>query len=113
MINSNHQFGFGLGEASSGSMPGSDIFTASVAEDGTVSIFDRYATAKALPQEDECNHWILGSGSQYNGNTTVEVMRPLVTGDPQDRPFSVGSIKVFSSFFRKLKFSDYICFWNF
>ena len=75
-------------------MPGADILTAIVHNDGTTTIADRYATAKALPMEDACADWELVSGKEVNGTTIVEVMRKLVTNDTQDRPFYPGNMKV-------------------
>ena len=79
-------------------MPGSDIVTGYVKQDGTVEIQDRYATAFEYPNEDQCQDWQLVSGTEANGKTTLEVTRKLVTNDPQDRPFTTGYMKVNSLF---------------
>ena len=93
-INDNDQVGFGLGEPTSGSMPGSDIVTAYVKSDGKVEIQDRFAIGFAYPSEDTCNDWQLISGTESNGRTVIEVSRKLVTNDTQDRPITEGEMKV-------------------
>ncbi len=87
------KIGFGIGEPTSGSMPGADIMIAKV-QNGNATISDHFATAKEMPQEDICSDWKLVSGSETNGITTIEVTRALNTGDAQDRPFVAGSMKV-------------------
>lgn len=75
-------------------MPGADIVTVAVHDDKTVEIADRFATQKALPEEDGCSHWTLISATEASGMTTVEITRLLDTGDEQDRPFTPGLMKV-------------------
>jgi hypothetical protein len=88
------QIGFGIAEQTSGSMPGGDIVTVIVNDDKTVTIADRYATGKFMPQEDNCADWNLVSGTEKNGMTIVELTRLLNTNDSQDRPILVGLTKV-------------------
>jgi len=78
--------GFGLGEQTTGGMGGSDIMTVSVWPNGTSEITDRYAMGNFRPEADTCQDWRLGSASEVDGVTTVEVSRALVTADPQDQP---------------------------
>jgi hypothetical protein len=82
--------GFGIGEPTSGSMPGADILFASVKE-GKTTINDMYALAKDTPMMDDCQNWDLISGEEANGMTTVEAKRRLNTNDTQDRPFEAES----------------------
>lgn len=80
--------GFGIAETTSGSMPGADIFTAWVDDDGVAHLEDRHAVRKELPLLDECSDWELVAGEEDTENkiTTIEVSRMLDTGDGQDRP---------------------------
>jgi hypothetical protein len=84
-------------------MPGADIVTAIVKDDKSVEIADRFATAKVYPMEDDCSHWVLISGTESNGVTTVELSRKLDTQDSQDRPITQGLMKVVLEFIRQLK----------
>ena len=87
--------GFGLGEQTTGSMPGSDI-AAITFKDGKPKIRDLYATAFATPNEDNCQSWVLVKAKQdpETGITTAEFRRELDTGDLQDRPIAPGRTKV-------------------
>jgi DOMON domain len=78
--------GVGLGEPTSGGMPGSDIWIFSV-ENGKPRVSDRYALNQSMPVEDKCNDWTVVSGYEKPSSRTtlVEAIRPLKTGDPQDR----------------------------
>jgi hypothetical protein len=82
-----HQIDFGLAEQASGSMPGPDIVIASVNDEGSTVISDRYASQKATPAEDDCSHWTVLSGTE-TGGTTVELVRNLDTNDKQRSPNS-------------------------
>jgi len=78
--------GFGLGEKTSGSMPGADIMVGKV-ENGVASVVDYYATDKATPTKDTWQHWRLVNGEESGGNTIIEAKRGISTGDGQDRDF--------------------------
>jgi len=78
--------GFGLGESTSGSMPGADIVSGMVSN-GVAQIQDRHAVAKEYPNIDDCQNWILVSGEENSTWTIIEVARKLDTNDTQDRPF--------------------------
>lgn len=65
-------------------MPGADIVIGSVV-DGVGSITDRWSSAYALPDVDDCQDWFLVSATEANGNTTIVVKRALDTKDAQDR----------------------------
>ncbi len=107
---------FGIGEQTSGSMPGSnyklsiidqlriqvklfgkywyftlggDIVTGFV--NGSVgTITDRYALGFVKPLEDICQDWKLISFQETNTSTIMEITRKLVTNDTQDRPILSG-----------------------
>jgi len=86
---------FGIPEASSTTMAGSDMVVASVAG-SSVSARDYYATKTgSRPTEDVCNDWTALGGSEVSNVTTVHLKRALDTGDMyQDRPFSPGAMAV-------------------
>lgn len=90
------QVGFGIGEPTSGSMPGSDIVTGYV-QNGVATIHDRHATAFATPAIDSCQDWVLEAGSESNGKTVLEISRKLKTSDNQDRNITAGKLCLFSS----------------
>lgn len=88
-------FGFGFGESTSGSMPGSDIMT--ITYDNGIAkpdIMDRYADEFAAPHVDSCQDWTIISFAQVAGITTVEVSRVLNTQDAQDREVLPGGTRV-------------------
>jgi hypothetical protein len=88
---------FGIPEASSTTMGGSDMVVASVSVAGSsVSARDYYATKTgSRPTEDVCNDWTALGGSEVSNVTTVHLKRALDTGDMyQDRPFSPGAMAV-------------------
>jgi len=82
--------GIGIGEKTSGSMPGADIAVISISGNKPV-ITDHYATAFEYPSVDTCQDWVLLSHEVVDGTTTmVEVERLIDTGDTQDRVLEVG-----------------------
>jgi hypothetical protein len=83
--------GFGIAEESSGSMPGADVFTAYVDNQGNVVLQDRHALAKETPIIDDCQDWFVEGGEEVDGVTTIELRRKLVTEDPSDRPIIRGT----------------------
>eukprot|EP01119_Soliformovum_irregulare_P003402 TRINITY_DN138_c0_g2_i2.p1 TRINITY_DN138_c0_g2~~TRINITY_DN138_c0_g2_i2.p1 ORF type:complete len:561 (-),score=133.90 TRINITY_DN138_c0_g2_i2:188-1870(-) len=90
--------GFGIGEPTSGSMPGADIVTVSVVN-GAATITDRFAIDKIEPSVDSCQDWKLASAQETNGRTVVEVYRKLVTNDTtQDRSILPGENRVVFAF---------------
>jgi len=87
--------GFGIGEETSGSMPGADILTGWYNDTtGACSIQDRYALAYAMPVEDGCQNWVLVACNQTNGKTFLHVTRKLRTNDTQDRDIVEGEMRV-------------------
>eukprot|EP01130_Rhizamoeba_saxonica_P004490 TRINITY_DN1834_c0_g1_i1.p1 TRINITY_DN1834_c0_g1~~TRINITY_DN1834_c0_g1_i1.p1 ORF type:complete len:582 (-),score=121.98 TRINITY_DN1834_c0_g1_i1:24-1577(-) len=86
--------GFGLGEPTSGSMPGGDIVTGEFDENGKGFVTDRFTLDFVKPSVDTCQDWIIVSSEQTDGKTIVEAKRKLVTDDTQDRPFNGGPLKV-------------------
>eukprot|EP01088_Endostelium_zonatum_P011575 TRINITY_DN25723_c0_g1_i1.p1 TRINITY_DN25723_c0_g1~~TRINITY_DN25723_c0_g1_i1.p1 ORF type:complete len:550 (+),score=106.64 TRINITY_DN25723_c0_g1_i1:65-1714(+) len=86
--------GLGLGEVTSGSMPGSDMVI--IEPNGSsFTVTDRYATEFATPDIDDCTQdWVFVSGQQVNGTTTVEIKRLLQTNDNQDRAIIPGLTRV-------------------
>eukprot|EP01089_Gocevia_fonbrunei_P014176 TRINITY_DN381_c0_g1_i6.p1 TRINITY_DN381_c0_g1~~TRINITY_DN381_c0_g1_i6.p1 ORF type:complete len:220 (+),score=41.65 TRINITY_DN381_c0_g1_i6:82-741(+) len=86
--------GFGLGEPTSGSMPGADIVTGYVDNNGTIVIKDRHATIFGLPAEDTCQDWSVVGGNKTNGKTFLELSRRLVTHDRSDRPIVEGLTRI-------------------
>ena len=70
-------------------MPGSDIVVAELGD--TITLKDRYAMGKNYPLEDGCNDWVLVAVETQAGTTYIEMKRKLVTNDPQDRPFNLGT----------------------
>lgn len=108
--------GFGLGEPTSGSMPGADIVTVSVVN-GKGTATDRYALAKAMPLEDDCQDWNLLSGilssfdyskkaSESDGKTLAELHRVLSPKDStQDRPLVPGENRIIWAFGQSDSFS--------
>lgn len=86
--------GFGIGEPTSGSMPGADIVHAHITLAGEVMVYDRYALVKGYPDEDICNDWQLVGGQETNGTTIVELKRKLITNDPQDRNIVPGPNRI-------------------
>lgn len=85
----------GLGEVSSGSMPGADILSGYVDASGVAYAHDRFATAKATPPLDDCQSWQLLDGEQQGGWTTIEAVRAVSSGgDTQDRDFTPGIMKI-------------------
>jgi len=85
--------GFGLGEPTSGSMPGADIIVGMV-RDGKAEITDRHAIDKIMPIVDDCQDWVLINGEENDGVTIIEASRKLNTKDNQDRPVMGGSVRI-------------------
>ena len=54
-------------------MPGADIVTASVDDQGKTQIYDRYATGYYMPSLDDCQNWVLINGQESQNKTIVEV----------------------------------------
>ena len=67
-------------------MAGADILVGAVDANGGVSIGDYWSKENGTPQLDECQDWVLVAGSSADGVTAIEAVRPLDTGDRQDRP---------------------------
>jgi hypothetical protein len=85
--------GFGIGELSSGSMPGADVaIIQKNITTGEYGIQDRYTTAFAEPLMDDCPYsdWILVSAEVNNGKTYVELSRHFIARDNQDRTLVAG-----------------------
>ena len=81
--------GFGVGEISSGSMPGADMAVATIAADGTVTIGDYHALDFTTPRPD-CNpttsDWTLVASQRNATHTAIEFSRRLqVTSSDEDR----------------------------
>jgi len=93
VVNTLGWIGFGLGEPTSGSMPGSDIMVVSWAN-GHGEISDHYATEFSTPPVDDCSNWKLVSAEQINGMSIVEVQRNFNTNDVHDRVLLPGRNKV-------------------
>jgi hypothetical protein len=85
--------GFGIGEPTSGSMPGADMVIGWLADDGG-HVQDRFAVAKSEPLLDSCQNWEYLSATRLDSKTIIEARRLLVTGDPQDRPIVEGRTRV-------------------
>eukprot|EP01120_Amphizonella_sp_Union-15-10_P003465 TRINITY_DN13883_c0_g1_i1.p1 TRINITY_DN13883_c0_g1~~TRINITY_DN13883_c0_g1_i1.p1 ORF type:complete len:538 (+),score=55.78 TRINITY_DN13883_c0_g1_i1:127-1740(+) len=85
--------GFGLGERTSGSMPGADIVTGTVIN-GVASVQDRFSLAYVMPKEDSCQNWVLISGVEQNGKTIIEIKRKFNTQDTQDREIVEGENRI-------------------
>lgn len=73
--------GFGIGEAGSGSMPGSDIVICGVNSNGEGWSSDRFATKFEEPSVDGSQDWTLVAASNTAGVLTCELSRLLDTGD--------------------------------
>eukprot|EP01118_Nematostelium_gracile_P008903 TRINITY_DN2977_c0_g1_i2.p1 TRINITY_DN2977_c0_g1~~TRINITY_DN2977_c0_g1_i2.p1 ORF type:complete len:565 (-),score=115.45 TRINITY_DN2977_c0_g1_i2:3-1652(-) len=94
-VATNGWIGFGIGEETSGSMPGADVLVANV-RDGVASVTDMYTLAKVRPYTDDCQNWKLISGSEDGNTTIIEVERVLDTGDKQDRPIKDSNRIIFA-----------------
>jgi hypothetical protein len=118
-------FGFGIGELSSGSMPGSDVVIVQKdSNDGHIYIQDRFTYAYAEPRMDDCqsNDWTLVSGEEKDGKTYVELTRSLVGRDNQDRTINPGDNAVIVawgendiksiSYHGSNRLATVVCFWN-
>mmetsp|Transcript_17058 Transcript_17058/g.23969 ORF Transcript_17058/g.23969 Transcript_17058/m.23969 type:complete len:859 (-) Transcript_17058:296-2872(-) len=82
--------GFGIGEQTTGSMPGADILVGKV-ENGKPTITDMHVLDYVKPSADNCQDYTLLAGEMLNGQTVIEVTRKIDTGDDQDRPFDIGT----------------------
>jgi len=97
--------GFGIAEPTSGSMGGADILQGYY-KNGKAHIWDRHVTSQypgtntfPEPTTDNCQNWILSGGEEIGSKTILEVWRPLVTGDAQDRPISTsGNVNVIMAY---------------
>ena len=79
--------GFGISE--SGGMIGGDEFVASVDDTtGAVTSGDYHSTVQdgTAPILDDCDDWVVISGTQTTESTVIVVRRKLDTGDTQDWP---------------------------
>ena len=79
--------GFGISE--SGGMIGGDEFVASVDDTtGAVTSGDYHSTVQdgTAPILDDCDDWVVVSGTQTTESTVIVVRRKLDTGDTQDWP---------------------------
>jgi len=81
--------GFGLGEITSGSMPGGDIAVISYSGNKPV-ITDYYATHFAFPNVDDCQSWNLLTHEIDGDLTLIEISRAIDTEDSQDRVILAG-----------------------
>jgi hypothetical protein len=91
--------GFGLGEPTSGSMPGSDSVTVEKINSRAV-ITDRHTLDFVMPEPDTCQDWQLVSYSEdtASGTRIVQLSRKLITNDTQDRPILAGPTRVVWAF---------------
>eukprot|EP01113_Clastostelium_recurvatum_P036458 TRINITY_DN519_c0_g1_i1.p1 TRINITY_DN519_c0_g1~~TRINITY_DN519_c0_g1_i1.p1 ORF type:complete len:607 (+),score=152.87 TRINITY_DN519_c0_g1_i1:1805-3625(+) len=97
-VNTTGYIGFGIGDPTSGSMPGADV-SLSYVINGVASVEDRYTVGFTTPVLDDCQDWVLVSGEEANGVTTVELTRQLTANDPiQDRAIPPGTTNIIWSF---------------
>jgi hypothetical protein len=74
-------------------MPGADVVIIQKnTTTGEYHVQDRYTTAFAMPQMDDCPYsdWILVSAEENNGKTYVELTRHFIARDNQDRTLVAG-----------------------
>ena len=74
--------GFGL--SPSGTMPGSDVITAWVNDDGTAFIQDRFAPSRTTPVVDAHQDVTLVNGEEVDGWTVIEFTRPFRSCDDDE-----------------------------
>ncbi len=71
--------------------PGSNIIIGAVA-DGTVTIQDNYGLTRVLHLPDKLSSVLAFGGSEIAGETTLEFVIPLASGDAQDTTLSPGQM---------------------
>ncbi len=79
----------GVGFSHRTGKPGSNIIVGAVA-DGTVTIQDNYGVTKQLHLPDKTSSILAFGGSEENGQTTLEFVIPLASGDSQDTTLAPG-----------------------
>ena len=73
----------GVGFSNRSGKPGTNIILGAVAN-GTVTIQDNYGVTKELHLPDKTSSLLAIGGSETNGETTLEFVIPLASGDSQD-----------------------------
>ena len=73
----------GVGFSNRSGKPGTDIILGAVSN-GTVTIEDHYGVTKELHLPDRTSSLLAIGGSETNGETTLEFVIPLASGDSQD-----------------------------
>ena len=79
----------GVGFSHRTGKPGSNIIIGAVAN-GTVTIQDSYGVTKELHLPDKVSSILAFGGSEENGQTTLEFVIPLASGDSQDTALAPG-----------------------
>jgi len=79
----------GVGFSARPGKPGANIILGAVA-DGTVTIQDNYGLTRELHLPDKTSSILAFGGSEEPGETTLEFVIPLSSGDPQDVTLSAG-----------------------
>ncbi|HIP99934.1 TPA: hypothetical protein EYH33_05295 [Candidatus Bipolaricaulota bacterium] len=70
-------------------MQGADMVFAWVDDDGA-TVEDHYGSGPTSHRRDEISHILLAAGGEAEGVTTVEFVKPLSSGDPEDKPLERG-----------------------
>jgi hypothetical protein len=73
----------GVGFSNRSGKPGTNIILGAVSN-GTVTIEDHYGVTKELHLPDRTSSLLAIGGSETNGETTLEFVIPLASGDSQD-----------------------------
>ena len=73
----------GVGFSNRSGKPGTNIILGAVSN-GTVTIEDHYGVTKELHLPDKTSSLLAIGGSETNGETTLEFVIPLASGDSQD-----------------------------
>jgi hypothetical protein len=79
----------GVGFSNRSGKPGSDIIIGAVSN-GTVTIQDNYGVTKELHLVDRASSLLAIGGSETSGETTLEFVIPLASGDSQDVTLVLG-----------------------
>jgi hypothetical protein len=79
----------GVGFSGRSGKPGSNIILGAVAN-GTVTIQDNYGVTKELHLADRTSSLLAIGGSEMGGETTLEFVIPLASGDAQDVTLAPG-----------------------
>jgi hypothetical protein len=82
--------GFGIGELTSGSMPGADFVIIEFDTQNKPVISDRYSEAYAKPLQDNCQDWKLLDYQINPLSSIFHLQRKLFTNDSQDRVIAPG-----------------------